>query len=205
MPILIPSRQEVDEVFNLSHPFGRKALNLLDQLLFSHDDPETPLYPKHSRCPKPVDLARSAYRLFVSQIVRDEAALRDPSARARRLKALRGIPALAVTDQATRLAEALVRRGALPRKATVDAFHIGIAAAHQNGVHRFGEPLPLAPRAFEILCIFDPPPGSMARRESEHNEKRARCKPIPHFRVPTVYRRRSLMPLALAVSIGPAP
>jgi hypothetical protein len=37
----------------------------------------------------------------------------------------------AVTDQATRLAEELVRRGALPKKATVDAFHIGIAAAHQ--------------------------------------------------------------------------
>lgn len=74
---------------------------------------------------------RSAYRLFVSQIVRDEAALGDPSARARRLKAVRGIPALAVTDQAARLAEELVRRGALPKKATVDAFHIGIAAAHQ--------------------------------------------------------------------------
>jgi hypothetical protein len=74
---------------------------------------------------------RGAYRLFVSQIVRDEAALGDPSARARRLKAVRGIPALAVTDQATRLAEELVRRGALPKKATVDAFHIGIAAAHQ--------------------------------------------------------------------------
>lgn len=74
---------------------------------------------------------RSAYRLFVSQIVRDEAALGDPGARARRLKSLRGIPALAVTDQATRLAEDLVRRGALPKKAAVDAFHIGIAAAHQ--------------------------------------------------------------------------
>ena len=45
--------------------------------------------------------------------------------------ALRRIPALAVTDEATRLAGELVRRGALPRKATVDAFHIGIAAAHQ--------------------------------------------------------------------------
>jgi transposase-like zinc ribbon protein len=38
--------------------------------------------------------------LFISQIVRDEAALGNPSARAGRLKALRGIPALAVTDQA---------------------------------------------------------------------------------------------------------
>jgi len=74
---------------------------------------------------------RSSYRLFVSQIVRDEAGVGDQAVRLRRLRALRGIPALAVTDEATRLADELVRRGALPRKATVDAFHIGIAAAHQ--------------------------------------------------------------------------
>jgi predicted nucleic acid-binding protein len=74
---------------------------------------------------------RSAYRLFVSQIVRDEAGVGDQAVRLRRLRALREIPALAVTDEATRLADELVRRGALPRKATVDAFHIGIAAAHQ--------------------------------------------------------------------------
>lgn len=75
--------------------------------------------------------SRSSYRLFVSQIVRDEAAVGDPTARAGRLRALRGVPALAVTDEATQLAGELVRRGALPKKATVDAFHIGIAAAHQ--------------------------------------------------------------------------
>lgn len=74
---------------------------------------------------------RTAYRLFISQIVRDEAALGDVTARVRRLRALRGIPALAVTEQGTRLAGELVRRRALPKKATVDAFHIGIAAAHQ--------------------------------------------------------------------------
>lgn len=75
--------------------------------------------------------SRSSYRLFVSQIVRDEAGVGDRAARLRRLRAIRGIPALAITDQATRLAGELVRRGAIPRKATVDAFHIGIAAAHQ--------------------------------------------------------------------------
>ena len=74
---------------------------------------------------------RRSYRLFVSQIVRDEAGVGEQAARLRRLRALRGIPALGVTDEATRLAGELVRRGALPRKATVDAFHIGIAAAHQ--------------------------------------------------------------------------
>jgi hypothetical protein len=74
---------------------------------------------------------RASYRLFISQLVRDEAALGDPTVRARRLHALRGIPILTMTDQATELAGELVRRGALPKKATVDAFHIAVAAAHQ--------------------------------------------------------------------------
>ena len=42
-----------------------------------------------------------------------------------------GIRILALTAPATELAGELIRQGALPRKAAVDAFHIGIAAAHQ--------------------------------------------------------------------------
>ena len=75
--------------------------------------------------------ARTAYDLRISQLVIDEAAVGDEFQRARRLRALRGIPVLSLTDSATRLARELVRKGALPEKATVDAFHIGIAAAHQ--------------------------------------------------------------------------
>ena len=75
--------------------------------------------------------ARSAFQLRVSQLVLDEAAAGDEFVRARRLRALRGIPVLSLTDPATRLARELVRQGALPEKATVDAFHIGIAAAHE--------------------------------------------------------------------------
>jgi len=74
---------------------------------------------------------RHNYSLLVSQVVLDEAAVGDPKARVRRLKALRGIPILSLTDEATQLAGELVRRGALPKKATVDALHIAIAAAHQ--------------------------------------------------------------------------
>ena len=73
---------------------------------------------------------RTAYQLRVSQLVIDEAAVGDPRMRARRLRALHGIAVLPLTDTATRLAKALVRHGALPEKATVDAFHIGVAAAH---------------------------------------------------------------------------
>ncbi len=74
---------------------------------------------------------RSSYSVFISQVVLDEAALGDPTVGARRLRVLRGIPRLALTAEATELAGELVRRGALPKKVTVDAFHIGIAAAHQ--------------------------------------------------------------------------
>ena len=74
---------------------------------------------------------RRIYSLLISQLVLDEAGVGDPTARARRLRALRGIPILSLTDQATQLADELVRRGALPKKATVDALHIAIAAAHQ--------------------------------------------------------------------------
>ena len=74
---------------------------------------------------------RSSYDLVVSQLVLDEAAAGDQIQRSRRLRALSGIPVLPLTDAAARLAKELVRRGALPKKATVDAFHIGIAASHQ--------------------------------------------------------------------------
>jgi hypothetical protein len=74
---------------------------------------------------------RAAYHLRVSQLVLDEAGAGDPLLRARRLRALQGISVLPLTDAGTRLARELVRQGALPEKAIVDAFHIGVAAAHE--------------------------------------------------------------------------
>ena len=74
---------------------------------------------------------RASFQLRVSQLVLDEAGAGDQLMCARRLRALQGIPVLSLTESATRLAKELVRQGALPERATVDAFHIGIAAAHQ--------------------------------------------------------------------------
>ena len=74
---------------------------------------------------------RGQYRVVVSQIVLDEAAGGDPTERARRLRTLRGLPVLPLRHEATTLAGELVRRGALPPKATVDALHIAIAATHE--------------------------------------------------------------------------
>jgi hypothetical protein len=63
--------------------------------------------------------------------VLDEAAAGESLMRARRLRTLLGIPVLSLMDPATRLVKELVRRGAPSEKATVDAFHIEIAAAHR--------------------------------------------------------------------------
>jgi hypothetical protein len=73
---------------------------------------------------------RRSYSMFASQMVLDEAAAGDPAARTRRLRSLRGIPILPLTDRATELAGELVRLRALPKEAVVDAFHIAIAADH---------------------------------------------------------------------------
>ena len=74
---------------------------------------------------------RSTFELVVSQLVLDEASAGDEFVRARRLRALRGIPILTLTDTAVQVARDLIAKGALPRKATVDAFHIGIAAGQE--------------------------------------------------------------------------
>ena len=50
----------------------------------------------------------------------------------RRRPALRGIPRLAGGRRGVSLAVALLRSGALPRKADIDAVHVGVAAV--NGI-----------------------------------------------------------------------
>ncbi len=76
--------------------------------------------------------ARDRFDLFVSRAVVAEARRGDAKAAARRLRALRGIPRLAVGRPGASLAEALLRSGALPRKAAFDAVHVGVAAV--NGI-----------------------------------------------------------------------
>lgn len=73
---------------------------------------------------------RSRFDLYVSQFVIDEASAGDRRAAAERLEALSAATLLQTTPAAVALARDLVRRGDLPRKAMVDAFHIAIAAVH---------------------------------------------------------------------------
>lgn len=54
----------------------------------------------------------------------------DVRAAVRRVAALRGIPRLALRGEAVRLADDILRKGALPAKARVDPLHVGIAATH---------------------------------------------------------------------------
>lgn len=74
--------------------------------------------------------SRKAYELFVSQLVIREASFGDEEAARERLVLLEGIPLLAVSDTVGELATRLVDEGAVPRKASVDALHIAVAAAH---------------------------------------------------------------------------
>ncbi len=71
--------------------------------------------------------SRDDCELFATQLVVREAAAGDREAAALRLDALRGVSLLRLTPEATALAENLLRRGGLPRKATADAFHVAIA------------------------------------------------------------------------------
>lgn len=75
---------------------------------------------------------RDRFDLFVSSPVLAEARRGDAAAAARRLRALTGIPVLSVTRGVATLAKGLLRTGALPPKARLDAIHVGIAAV--NGI-----------------------------------------------------------------------
>src|SRR5436309_1658461 len=76
------------------------------------------------------DQRREQFDLFISQVVLRESAAGDPSAASERLKAIRDLPLLEQTDQATALAQALLLEVPLPKRAAVDALHIAIATVH---------------------------------------------------------------------------
>ncbi len=100
----------------------------------SHGTPEPRHH--HGRTPEadPAVVGPEArrYDLYVSEFVTSEAAAGDAEAARLRLRALDGIPEIALTETAAELAEALIEGGPLPEKAALDALHI--AAALSGGV-----------------------------------------------------------------------
>lgn len=76
---------------------------------------------------------RAAFELFISPLVLVECQAGDPLAAADRLATIAGLPLLDQTDAVTKLAEELVRKVPLPRRAAADAIHIATATVH--GMH----------------------------------------------------------------------
>lgn len=78
------------------------------------------------------DNYRDQYEVLVSRSVVEECSQGDPTAAAERLVYLSGLPVLELSNEVKVLADALLANVPLPEKATVDAFHISVAAV--NGV-----------------------------------------------------------------------
>ena len=76
------------------------------------------------------DSERSNYRLVTSQHVIDEALLGNRALADERLEHLRDIPLLSTGGDVPIIAEEILSRGIVPRKARYDALHIAVAAYH---------------------------------------------------------------------------
>jgi hypothetical protein len=76
------------------------------------------------------DQRRARFDLFISQVVLGECQSGDPTAAAERLEVLQDLPLLEQTEEATKLAQALLEQVPLPEWAAVDALHIALAAVH---------------------------------------------------------------------------
>lgn len=67
---------------------------------------------------------------FASDLVVGEAELGNTSAAAERLKAIEGVPLLEITQEARKIADALLEVSAIPKSEPEDALHLGIAASN---------------------------------------------------------------------------
>lgn len=74
---------------------------------------------------------RNRFCLYTSSVVVEEARRGNPEAASRRIIALSGIPALAITEAVVALSKALIQGGALPPKALDDSLHIALSAVHE--------------------------------------------------------------------------
>jgi len=66
----------------------------------------------------------------IRELVLREVTVGNPTMAQRRLRIVRELPVLALTAEATAVAEQFMKNGPLPPKAEVDALHIGVAAVH---------------------------------------------------------------------------
>jgi predicted nucleic acid-binding protein len=73
---------------------------------------------------------RSAFTLYISQVVLDEVMLGDAEMAEKRLEVLQGFPLLELSDAVQDLAAQFLSRSNLPPKAAADAVHIATATVH---------------------------------------------------------------------------
>ncbi len=73
---------------------------------------------------------RTAFDCFISQVVIDEISAGDPTEARKRLAVAGPINSLAVTVDAERITESIMKSGILPPKAVRDAAHIAVATVH---------------------------------------------------------------------------
>jgi len=73
---------------------------------------------------------REQYELMVSEVVLRECGAGDSESAVKRLEVIRDLPLLLITEQAIKIAEALIKQKIVPLKAIEDALHIAIATAH---------------------------------------------------------------------------
>ena len=76
------------------------------------------------------DRRRKDFDIYVSQFVIDEASGGNPEMARERLKCIEQFSLLEITKGVSRLAEAILSAGLIPRKAATDSAHIAVAAIH---------------------------------------------------------------------------
>ncbi len=76
------------------------------------------------------DTRRSAFTIYASELVEDEAARGDNAIANLRLDLLKSIMYLDITQEATELAQEFLQRSNLPSKAANDSLHIALATVY---------------------------------------------------------------------------
>ena len=76
---------------------------------------------------------RADFEIYVSQLVIDEVGAGTPAAARERIAVIQHFPILDITEEVGEMAARLVKALSLPKKATIDAAHIAVAAVH--GMH----------------------------------------------------------------------
>lgn len=77
------------------------------------------------------DSRRSAFKLYVSQVVLDEVGRGDAEIATKRLEILNGLPLVELNQSVQSLSAQFLSRSSLPPKAADDAVHIAAATVHR--------------------------------------------------------------------------